>query len=63
MKKIWIAAFLAALAVLSGCHSGGHAQNSTDMRALNAVVDSEAVDVLVDADVKLANLAPHTSTG
>ena len=63
MKKIWIAAFLAALAVLSGCHGGGHAQNSTDMRALNAVPDSEPLDVLVDDDVKASGLTLGQTSG
>jgi len=63
MKKIWIAAFLAALAVLSGCHGGGHAQNSTDMRALNAVPDAEPLDVLIDDDVKASALALGQTSG
>jgi uncharacterized protein DUF4397 len=63
MKKIWIAAFLAAAAVLSGCHNGGNSQNSTDMRALNAVPDSEPLDVLVDDDVKAAALALGQTSG
>lgn len=62
MKKIWIAAFLAALAVLSGCHKGS-AQNSTDMRALNAVPDSEPLDVLIDDDVKASALALGQTSG
>ena len=56
-------ALLAVALIAVGCNKSGTNQNSTDMRALNAVVDSEAVDVLVDADVKFANLAPNTSTG
>ncbi|HXF81074.1 MAG TPA: DUF4397 domain-containing protein [Usitatibacter sp.] len=63
MKKIWIAAFLAALAVLSGCHNGGHAQNSTDMRALNAVPDAEPLDVLIDDDVKASALTLGQTSG
>lgn len=57
MKKLWIAAFLAALALVGGCHKGGSSQNSTNMRALNASVDSEPLDVLVDSDVKVSALA------
>jgi hypothetical protein len=57
MRKTWLAALLAALALLSGCHNGGHAQNSTDMRSVNAVGDSEPLDVLVDNDVKVSALA------
>ncbi|HEX4780832.1 MAG TPA: DUF4397 domain-containing protein [Usitatibacter sp.] len=63
MKKIWIAAFIAALAVLSGCHKGGSSQNSTDMRSLNAVPDSEPLDVLVDDDVKAAAIALGQTSG
>src|SRR4051812_15389724 len=57
--------FLALLAVafiVAGCNKGGTNQNSTDMRALNAIVDAEALDVLVDADVKFAAVAPNTAT-
>jgi hypothetical protein len=56
-KNLWIAAAFAVLTLVSGCKSGGHAQNSTDMRSLNAVVDSEPLDVLVDSDVKVSALA------
>lgn len=57
MRNTWLAALLAALAVLSGCHNSGHPQNSTDMRSVNAVADSEPLDVLVDNDVKTSGLA------
>src|ERR1700739_3726579 len=36
MKKMWIVAGLAALALVAGCHKGNSGQNSTQMRALNA---------------------------
>ncbi|HEX4331959.1 MAG TPA: DUF4397 domain-containing protein [Usitatibacter sp.] len=62
MKKIWIAAFLAALAVLPGC-KGSHNQNSTDMRALNAVPDAEPLDVLIDDDVKASALTLGQTSG
>ena len=52
MTKNWIAGALAALALLAGCHSGGHNQNTAEVRALNAVVDAEPLDVLVDDSVK-----------
>ena len=58
--------FLALLAVAFiavGCNKSGTNQNSTDLRALNAVVDSEPVDILVDSDVKFANVTPNTATG
>ncbi len=45
------AACAAVLALLAGCH-GSHNQNSTDLRALNAVVGSEPLDVLVADNVK-----------
>ena len=51
-----MAAFAVVLALVAGC-KGQHNQNSTDMRALNAVVDAEPLDVLVDDDVKHAGLA------
>jgi len=53
----WVAALLAAVALVAGCHNGGHAQNSTDMRAINAIAGAEPIDVLVDDDVKIAGLA------
>ena len=56
MRKLWWVA-LAALAVLvSACHNGGHSQNSTDMRAVNAVINSDPLDVLVAGDVKFTGL-------
>ena len=58
MKRLaFFGAVMSVLVMLSGCHSGGHAQNSTTMRALNAVPDAEPLDVLVDDDVKIAALA------
>ena len=61
MKKILLALLAAAL-LASGCNSNGRAQNTTDLRALNALVDGENVDVLVDDDVKLGNVAPNSVT-
>ncbi|MGZ5034343.1 MAG: DUF4397 domain-containing protein [Usitatibacter sp.] len=58
MKRIWwIAAVVATLVLVGGCHKGGHAQNSTDLRMLNAVADAEPLDLLVDDDVKLSAIA------
>jgi hypothetical protein len=57
--------FLALLAVAFiavGCNKSGTNQNSTDMRALNAIVDAEPLDVLVDSDVKFSAVAPNTAT-
>jgi len=53
----WVAALGAAMVLAAGCHNGGHAQNSTDMRAINAVAGVGPIDVLVDGDVKVAGLA------
>jgi hypothetical protein len=60
-RELWIAAFIAVLALVSGC-SKGRAQNSTDMRALNAVVDAEPLDVLVADSVKASALALGTTS-
>lgn len=57
MNKLWIAAALAMVALVSGCKSNGNAQNSTNMRTLNAVVDAEPLDILIDSDVKTSALA------
>ena len=61
MTKIWIAAALAALGLLAGCKNGGHNQNTAQLRVLNAVVDAEPLDVLVDDSVK-ASAVPLGST-
>lgn len=60
MRKL-LALFAVAL-IAAGCHSGGTNQNSTNMRALNAIVDAEPLDVLVDADVKFSAVAPNKAT-
>ncbi|MGZ5434295.1 MAG: DUF4397 domain-containing protein, partial [Thermoanaerobaculia bacterium] len=58
MKKFsWIAACVAVLVMSSGCQNSGREQSTTDMRVLNAVIDAEALDVLVDDDVKASGLA------
>lgn len=58
MKRgFWVAVAMALALAAGGCKNSGHAQNSTDMRVLNAVVDAEPLDVLVDDDVKVASLA------
>jgi len=62
MKNV-LALLVAAFVGLAGCHSGGTKQNSTTLRALNAVVDAEPLDVLVDSDVKFSAVAPSTLTG
>jgi hypothetical protein len=62
MKNV-LALLVAAFVGLAGCHNGGSKQNSTTLRALNAVVDAEPLDVLVDSDVKFNAVAPSTLTG
>jgi Domain of unknown function (DUF4397) len=62
MKRIyWIVAMLATLALLGGC-KGSHNQNSTDVRMLNAVVDAEPLDMLIDDDAKLTAIAVGTTS-
>ena len=64
MKRYgWIAAVVVVLTLVAGCKNNGHAQNSTDMRALNAVVDAEPLDVLVDSNVIFSAVALGTTTG
>jgi hypothetical protein len=60
----WVAA-CAALVVVAGCHNSGYDQNTAQLRALNAVVDAEPLDVLVDDGVKatavsLGNASSYT---
>jgi hypothetical protein len=62
MKKIWLAVFLAALAVLSGCHKSS-SSNSTNLRSVNAVGDSEPLDVLVADNVAVSALALGSTSG
>jgi hypothetical protein len=57
MKRNWWAASLVAVLVLIGGCKGGHDQNSTQMRALNAVVDAEPLDVLIDDNVTVTAVA------
>ncbi len=58
MKRIgWLAVFVAVITLAGGCHNSGKSQNTTDVRVLHAVVDAEALDILVDDDVKAPALA------
>lgn len=61
MKSV-VALLAAALFALAGCNSGGRNQNSTDLRILNAVVDAEPLDVLVEGDLKFSAVARNQFT-
>jgi hypothetical protein len=62
-KAWWWAALSAVIVLLAGCHNGGHPQNSTDMRAVNAVIDSDPLDVLVAGDAKVTGLTYGSTSG
>ncbi len=55
-RKWWAAAALATLVLVSGCHKSG-SSSSTSVRFLNAVVDAEPLDVLVDDSAKSTGIA------
>src|ERR1700694_5663682 len=64
MKRYgWIAAVVVVLTLVAGCKNSGHGQNSTDMRALNAVVDAEPLGVLVDSNLIFSTVALDTTSG
>jgi len=52
----WIAPALVALGVLGGC-GGNHNQNTAQVRMLNAVVDAEALGMLIDDGAKATGVA------
>ena len=52
----WIATALVALGLLSGC-KGSHNQNTAQARMLNAVVDAEPLNMLVDDASKASGVA------
>jgi hypothetical protein len=57
MKRIgWIVACLAVLVLQSGCHPTEKTP-SGDLRVVNAVVDAESLDVLVDDSAKATGIA------
>ena len=64
MKKAWwcLSAVVAVIVLASGCHNGGRAQNSTDLRVMNAVIDAETLDLLVDDNVRASALAVGTTS-
>ena len=57
MRKTGLWLLLAGLLVLAAGCNKGHSQNSTSLRAINAVEASENLDILIDNDVKISNLA------
>ncbi|MEP7262765.1 MAG: DUF4397 domain-containing protein, partial [Usitatibacter sp.] len=61
-KPWWAAALVAATVVLAGCNKGGTDQNTMQLRVLNAVVDAEPLDVLVDDNAKFTAVALGTTT-
>jgi Domain of unknown function (DUF4397) len=63
MKRWCIALMIMAAALAGGCNKNGKNQNSADVRVLNAVVDAEALDFLVDDDVKQSGVAVGSTTG
>jgi hypothetical protein len=62
MRITGIAAAAIALGVLCGCHNGGVNQNTAQLRGLNAVVDAEPLDVLVDDGVKASAVALNATS-
>jgi hypothetical protein len=55
MRKAWFMMFLAAV-VIAGCNSGKNA-NTADLRTVNAVIDAEPLDILIDDSVKASAIA------
>jgi len=58
MKKAWwLAGCIAVLLVLGGCGKKGDGPGGAQIRVLNAVLDAEPLDVLVDDSVKASAVA------
>jgi hypothetical protein len=58
LRPNWLGLWVVVLAVVAaGCENEGNRQDSADMRAFNAVVDAEALDVLIDDGVKASAIA------
>ena len=58
MKRILTGALaLLALALATACHNSGSDQNSTQARLVNAVVDSDPLDLLIDDNAKATAVA------
>jgi hypothetical protein len=63
MKRFgWLAAVFAVLVLAGGCNNNGNKQNTEQVRVLNAVVDAEPLDVLVDDNLKYSALALGTTS-
>ncbi len=54
--------FLASL-LITACHRGGGGSSNAQMRAVNAVVGSEPLDVLVNSNVALSAIATNSASG
>lgn len=57
MQRVWLVAVCAILsAVLAGCGKNAPGSETYQLRAVNAVSDAEALDILVDDNVKATGL-------
>ena len=64
MQKVWLIAACAVFsATLAGCSKDVPGSVSYTLRALNAVPDAEALDVIVDNNVKVTGLAVGATSG
>jgi len=58
MRRLGLLAWaVIVLALVSGCQNSGSNQNSAQIRAFNAVLDAEPLDVLIDDSSKVSALA------
>ena len=58
MKRIFTCVLaVLAMALAAACHNSGSDQNSTQARFVNAVIDSDPLDFLIDDSVKSATVA------
>jgi hypothetical protein len=53
----WRMMAAAILALVAGCHNGGHNANTAQVRLLNAVGDAEPLNLLIDGNVKATGVA------
>jgi hypothetical protein len=61
-RTISLCLAVAILALAAACSNSGTAQNTARVRVLHASPDTEAVDILVDNDVKLASIARNQTS-